>query len=226
MTTKKQRPPGEARRRGARFGLRRAVAAAPAGLGSLLLMLAAGGRGRWAGALLLAWAACAAGLLTRGGERIAVRAGHRFQRPSPAQAAALQPAWATALRLTGTAAADVELYVRTASVPNACAAGARSVAVTSRLVEDYQSGRLPEIQLVAVLGHELGHHATGATRPMLLVSFLTAPWRWTMSLLTALASILAGRQPRRGVSIVVVTGLAVAVTRMLHQGQWMVGGAL
>src|SRR3954447_7196718 len=202
MTTKKQRPPGEARRRGARFGLRRAVAAAPAGLGSLLLMLAAGGRGRWAGALPLALAARAPVLLTRGGERIAVRAGHRFQRPSPAQAAALTPAWATALRLTGTAAADVELYVRTASVPNAYAAGARSVAVTSRLVQDYESGRLSDIQLVAVLVHELGHHATGATRPMLAVSFLAAPWRWTISLLTGVASMLAGRHPRRGPAIV------------------------
>src|SRR3954466_7943184 len=104
MTTETKRPRGAARRRGARFGLRRAVAAAPAVLGSLLLMLAAGGLGRWAGALLLAWAACAAVLLTRGGERIAVRAGHRFHRPSPAQAAALQSAWATALRVTGTAA--------------------------------------------------------------------------------------------------------------------------
>jgi STE24 endopeptidase len=224
MTTRRQRPSGEAWGRVVRFGLCRAVAAAPAVLGSLtVLMLASGALGRWAGALLAAWAACAAGLLTRGGERMAVRAGCRFHRPSPAQAAALKPAWASALRVSGTAVEDVDLYVQTAPVPDAYAAGAR-VAVTSRLVQDYESGRPPEIQLVAVLVHELGHHATGATRPMLVVAFLAAPWRWTMSLLTGLASMLVGRQPRRGLGIVVVPGLAVAVVRALHQGRWMAGG--
>jgi Zn-dependent protease with chaperone function len=44
--------------------------------------------------------------------------------------------------------------------------------------------------------------------------------------LTGLASILAGRQPRRGALIAVVVGLGVAVTRTLHQGRWMVGGVL
>jgi STE24 endopeptidase len=165
-------------------------------------------------------------LLTRGGERIAVRAVRRFHRAGPRQAAALESAWATALRVTGIAAEDVDLYVQTAAVPDAYAVGARSVAVTSRLVQDYESGRLPQAQLVAVLLHELGHHATGATRPMLRVLWLAAPWRWTMSLLTGLASILAGRRPRRGLAIAVVPGLAVAVARALGQGQWMVGGVL
>jgi STE24 endopeptidase len=98
--------------------------------------------------------------------------------------------------------------------------------VTSRVVEDHGTGRLPEGHLVAVVVHELGHHATGATRPMLLVSWLTAPWRVARILLTDLASILAGRQSRRGALIAVVVGLAVAVTRTLHQGQWMAGGVL
>ncbi|MBM7808528.1 STE24 endopeptidase [Geodermatophilus bullaregiensis] len=165
-------------------------------------------------------------MITRVGERFAVRAACRFRGPSPVQAAALKSAWATALRTTGTAAGDVELYVQTARTPNAYAAGGRSVAVTSRVLEDYDSGRLPEDQLVAVLVHELGHHATGATRPMLLVSFLAAPWRLAASLLTGLASILANRPPRRGMAIVVAAGLAVAVTRALQQGQWLVGGVL
>ncbi len=79
---------------------------------------------------------------------------------------------------------------------------------------------------MAVLVHELGHHATGATRAMLLVSWLTGPWRVARSLLTGLASILAGRQSGRGALIAVVVGLGVAVSRTLHQGQWMVGGVL
>jgi STE24 endopeptidase len=128
--------------------------------------------------------------------------------------------------VTGTKAGDVELYVQTARVPNAYAAGGRSVAVTSRVLQDHESGRLPEDLLVAVLVHELGHHATGATRPMLLLSWLTAPWRLTSRVLTGVASTLAGRQPRPGLAVVVVAGVAVAVIHALQQGQWTVGGVL
>jgi STE24 endopeptidase len=192
----------------------------------LLLMLTSGALGRGSGLLVLTWAACAAVVTTPVGERMTVRVAYRFHRPSAGQAAALQQAWATALRVAGTAAGDVELYVQTAKASNAYAAGGRSVAVTSRAVEDYEWGRLPDDQLVAVLVHELGHHATGATRTMLLVSWLTAPWRVAASLLTGLASILVGRQPRPGALTVGVVGLTVAVTRTLHQGQWMVGGVL
>jgi STE24 endopeptidase len=149
-----------------------------------------------------------------------------FHRPIPAQAASLRPAWSTALAVTGTAAGDVELYVQTARAPNAYAAGGRSVAVTSRVVEDHATGRLPEGKLVAVLVHELGHHATGATRPTLLLTWLTAPWRATASVLAGLASLVAGRHPRRGVSIVVLAGLVVAEVRALQRGQWMAGGVL
>jgi STE24 endopeptidase len=46
------------------------------------------------------------------------------------------------------------------------------------------------------------------------------------SLLTDLAARLASRQSRRGALIAVIVGLAVAVSRTLHQGHWMVGGVL
>ncbi|WP_336031692.1 M48 family metalloprotease [Geodermatophilus sp. FMUSA9-8] len=226
MTVSERRPRGDGRRHAVGDGLWRIVAAAPAVLGSSLLTLASVPLGPWAALFPLVWVASAAVLLTRVGERIAVRGAYRFGRPSAVQAVVLQPAWATALRMTGTAAGDVELYVQAARVPNAYAAGGRSVAVTSRAVEDCKSGRLSENQLVAVLVHELGHHASGATRPMLLVSWLAAPWRVARNLLIALASVLAGRQSQRGAMVAVVVGLAVAVTRTLHQGQWMVGGVL
>src|SRR3954471_16609530 len=222
-----QRPPGVVRPRAARFGLGRAVAAAPAMLGSLLLLtLVSAALGRWVGLLLpLAWGAGAVVMMTRAGERMTVRAACGFRRPSPAQAASLRPAWSTALAVTGTPAGDIQLYVQTAAAPSAYAAGGRSVAVTSRVVEDHATGRLPEGQLVAVLAHELGHHATGATRPMLLLTWVTAPMRATASVLTGLANILAGR-PRRGLSIVVPAGLVLAEVRALQQGQWMPGGVL
>src|SRR4051794_40702879 len=130
MGSSGSRPSGSARGQAARFGLWRALAAAPAVIGSLLLLtLASGALGGWAGLLLLAWAAGAAVLMTRVGERITVRAVCRFHRPSPVQAAMLKSAWATALRVTGAAAGAVELYVQTARLLNAYAAGGRSVAV-------------------------------------------------------------------------------------------------
>src|SRR3954451_5521345 len=228
MTPTGHRPPSDVRPRAARFGLGRAATAAPAVLGSLLLVtLVSAALGRWVALLLpLGWAAGTAVLMTRVGERMTLRAACGFHRPGPAQAASLQPAWLTALRVTGTAARDFELYVQTDWAPNACAAGGRSVAVTSRGVEDHATGRLPEGQLVAVLVHELGHHATGATRTMLLMAWLTAPWRVARSLLTEVASCLAGRRSRRGPLLAVVVGLAVAVMRALSQGQWMAGGVL
>lgn len=227
MKPRGRQPPQDVRRRVVRYGLWRWVAAAPAVIGSLLLlMLTSGALGKWSGLLLLTWATCAVLVTTRVGERMSVRAMYRFHRPTPGQAAALQPAWATAVRVTGARASDVELFVQTAGVPNAYAAGGRSVAVTSRVVENYETGRLPEDLLVAVLVHELGHHATRATRPMLLVSWLTAPWRVTSRVLVGLANAVAGRQPRPGLALVMGAGLAVAVARALQQGQWVVGGVL
>jgi STE24 endopeptidase len=227
MKARGRQPPEDVRRRVVRCGLWRWFAAAPAVIGSLLLLvLASAGLGRWSGLLLLTWAACAAAVTTEVGERITVRTAHGFHRPSARQAAALQSAWARAVRVTGTRAGDVELYVQTARMPNSYAAGRRSVAVTTRVLQDYESGRLPEDLLVAVLVHELGHHATGATRPVLLLSWLAGLWRLTTRVLTGLANTLAGCQPRLGRVVVVVAGLAVAVAHALQQGQWMGGGVL
>jgi STE24 endopeptidase len=227
MKPRGRQPAEDVRRRVVRYGLGRWIAAAPAVIGSLLtLLLASTALGRWSVLLLLTWAACAAAVTTGVGERVVIRVAYGFRRPSASQAAALQPAWARALRVTGTKAGDVELYVQTARMPNAFATGGRSVAVTSRVLQDCESGRLPEDLLVAVLVHELGHHATGATRPMLLLSWLTAPWRLTTRLLTGLVNSLAGRQPLTRRAVVLVAGLAVAVVHAVLQGLWMVGGVL
>jgi STE24 endopeptidase len=221
----RQRPEDVSRQVG--YGLWRWIAAAPAVIGSLLiLLLASTALGRWSVLLLLTWAACAAAVTSGVGERVVVRAAYGFHRLSARQAAALQPAWATALRVTGTKAGDVELYIQTARMPNAYATGGRSVAVTTRVLQDHESGRLPEKELVAVLVHELGHHATGATRLALLLSWLAAPWRLMTRVLTGIASTLAGGQPRPGLAVVVGAGLAVAVTHALQQGQWRVVGVL
>src|SRR4051812_16531408 len=100
MASSGSRPYESARGQAARFGLWRALAATPAVIGSLLLLsVFSGPLGRWAGLVLLVWVVCGAVLVTRVGERSAVRAACRFRSPSPAQAAALQRPWATALRM-------------------------------------------------------------------------------------------------------------------------------
>jgi len=61
---------------------------------------------------------------------------------------------------------------------------------------------------------------------MLFVSWLSAPWRLARSLLTGLASTLAGRRTQRRVVVLLVAGEAVAATRAAQQGHWLVGGVL
>lgn len=76
------RPPGNARRPNGRYGYWRAVAAAPAVLGGLLVMLVPVALGRWVALFPLGWMACGAVLMTPIGERLAVRALGGFHRPS------------------------------------------------------------------------------------------------------------------------------------------------
>ncbi|WP_171058170.1 M48 family metalloprotease [Modestobacter altitudinis] len=190
------------------------------------MAVATAGLGPWTAPILLLWVGFGAVGLTRAGERVAVRVAFGFRPSSPAQAAALAPLWAAALRLSGTPASEVSLYVQRSGQPNAYAAGGRSVAVTSRALEDHRAGRLAAEQMVAVLVHELGHHATRATQPMLIAIWLAAPWRMTARLLTGLAGVLSGRSTQRAVRTVVMCGITVAVVRAVQQGHWMVGGVL
>ena len=103
MTNRGTQTAGGSRGPVAWCGPLRAVAAAPAMLGSLLLVLVpASGLSAWALPILLIWAGCGAVARTEAGERVAVRAAFGFRRPSPAQAAVLQPLWAAALQLANT----------------------------------------------------------------------------------------------------------------------------
>jgi STE24 endopeptidase len=227
MTNRGTQTAGGSRGPVAWCGPLRAVAAAPAMLGSLLLVLVpAGGLGARALPILLIWAGCGVVALTEAGERVTVRAAFGFRRPSPAQAAVLQPLWATALQLANTPVGEAELYVQQARKPNAYAAGGRSVAVTSRVLDDYRAGRLSGEQVVAVLVHELGHHATGATGPMLIAMWLAAPWRGAGRLLFRLGSALSGRPSRRGLAMVGLAAVVIAVVQAVHQGHWLAGGVV
>lgn len=108
----------EAPGRCGRFGAWRAIIALPAMVGRLLgLVVLFGGLGRWQALVLLGWLAAGATVLTGVGERSAVCAACRFRRPTPAQVAVLRSPWATALRMSGIAAGDVDLYVQHARKP-------------------------------------------------------------------------------------------------------------
>lgn len=221
-------PAGATPRRAGHFGAWRALTAVPAMVGSVLLLLVLfGWMGQWEGAVLLGWIGSAAAVFTRVGERVAVRVGAGFRRPTKAQVALLAPAWAAALARAGLAASDVDLYVQRSREPNAFAAGGRSVAVTTGVLAKFQAGRLGEEYLVAILAHELGHHATRATKFALVTVWLAAPWRFASRLVIGIGMAAVGRrQPLRLLAVVVLAGVVVAVVQAVQQRQWAVAVVL
>lgn len=142
------------------------------------------------------------------------------------QAVTLQPLWSAALRAAGASADDVYLYGQRGGQLNAYATAGRTVAVTSPVLDAHEAGRLSEDQVIAVLIHELGHHATGATRPMLIVTWPAAPWRSAARLLVHLAAGLSGRQSRQVLAVLGLGGVGAAVVRAVHQGHWLTGGVV
>src|SRR5437764_551993 len=102
------------------FDAWRAVAAAPAMLGSLLLvMVLFGWLGEWEALVLLIWLGAGAAMVTKVGERFAVRVGYRFRSPTAAQQQLLASAWAAALHRADLQPDAVDLYVQRSGRPNA-----------------------------------------------------------------------------------------------------------
>lgn len=145
-----------ASRRRPHVGSSRALIAAPAMVGSLLLLLVLfRWMGQWEGLVLLGWLAGGAAVFTRVGERALVRLGCGFRRPSARQAALLGPTWQAVLARCGTPPEEVELYVQRARGPNAYATGGRSVAVTTGVRADFLARRLTNDHLSGLLAHDL-----------------------------------------------------------------------
>jgi STE24 endopeptidase len=220
-------PVSASRRRVGHFGAWRAMAAVPSMVASLLLMVVLLGLlGRWEGLALLGWLISGVAVLTRVGERAAVRVGCGFHRPNAGQAVLLAPVWATALERCAIAASEVDLYVQRRCEANAYATGGRSVAVTTGVLSEFQAGRLSGEHLAAVLVHELGHHATRATRLALVTIWLAAPWRLTTSIFIGIARALSRRQPPRALAAVIVIGIVVAIVHAVQARQWSVAFVL
>ncbi len=203
------------------LGAWRAVASLPAMAGSLLLLLVAfGWMGRGEGLVLAGWLASGAAVCTRSGERIAVRVGFRFRRPSSAQWAALELPWCSALDRAGIVRDAVDLYVAPGGDVNAYAVGRRSIAVTSGALQDYRARRLDGLDLEPVFVHELGHHAPGAARITLISPWLALPWRLSSRAVLALGLAMLGRRPPMGLlGLVVGAGVIRAVVQAISQGQ-------
>jgi len=199
----------------------RAVASLPAMAGSLLLLLVAfGWMGRGEGLVLAGWLSSGAAVCTRSGERIAVRVGFGFRRPSSAQWAALELPWRSALDRVGIVRDAVDLYVAPGGDVNAYAVGRRSIAVTSGALNELLAQRLSSVDIEAVLGHELGHIATRATWFGVISTWLALPWRLTSRAVFGLGLATVGRrEPIRLLGLVVAAAVVRAVVQAICQGQ-------
>jgi STE24 endopeptidase len=205
----------------------RATFALPAIAGSFgLLLLFFGWMGRWEALALLGWLAPTVGVQTQAGERIAVHLGCGFRRPTALQAAMLLPLWWRALDRCAVDPRDVDLYLRNTDESNAFAAGKRSVALTTGTLSDHQAGRLADEHVVAMLIHELGHHATRGTRFALVTTWLAAPWRFATRTLFGIVVALGRRQRLGPMATVLAGGVVVAVIQSAHAGHWAVAAVL
>ena len=97
-----------------------------------------------------------------------------FQPLSAQQRYLREPVSAVALARCGVSPDAADWYVQTGRTPNACIAGRRTVAVTEGALASFLAARLPADLFVAVLIHELGHHATRAGRFGLAASWYAA----------------------------------------------------
>ena len=213
-------PPRRAVRSG--VGLRRVAAALPPMLGSTALVAIVLSAVPGGALLLLAWLAAGLLALTRRGERAAVRLWCGFRRPTPRQRQTLAQLWAEASTRARVESGRVDWYVVRCERVNAHAIGARSVAVTSRLIADYQSGRLPHPDVVAVLVHELGHLSTGGARYGLLTDWFAAPWRQAARLVVLGPARLLGYGGHRRLLVgVLAVGVMTAIARGIAQHAWL-----
>ena len=80
---------------------------------------------------------------------------------------------------------------------------------------------------MAILTHELGHHATRATKFALVTMWLALPWRFASRLVIGIGLATVGRrQPLRLLALVALAGVVVAVVQAVQQRQWAVAVVL
>jgi STE24 endopeptidase len=167
-------------------------------------------------------------VLTRAGERAAVRVTCRFRRLSALQRTVLEAVITDAERACRIRPGALDWYVRRARGCNAYAAGGRSVAVSSGLVEGFLAGCTSYAAVSAFLVHELAHHQVWrATRFSLAVVWLAAPWRRVAGLTLGFCMGLVGRrQSLKLTAAVVAAVLCVAVVQSIQRSDWTTAAVL
>lgn len=210
----------QASRRG-HWGAWRMLLTVPAMLaGAAVMLVTLGGLGRWEALAFGGWLGCGTATMTRRGERIFVRVGCRFRRPKPAERAVLEPLWAQVLDHCGIAAGSVELYVQRSGAVNAYAVGARSVAVTTHVLDDYGEGTIDRDLVVGVLAHELGHVQTRGAQFVPAAVWWAMPWRLVYRTALRIAIRLTGRQPTLLMWMVAAAVFSVAIIQAVRDGAW------
>lgn len=206
-------------RRPTHLGRWRALAASPAMIASLLLLvLVFGGAGRWEGPVLLSWLAAGVLTLSAPGKRVAVRVLCRFRRLSTVEHAHIEPTLTAVLRACGLR--DVDLYVANRRGVNAYAAGRRTIALTRQAVGRHRNGELSDDILAGLLSHETGNLITHSVRWSLIIAWFALPWRLAYRVGGRIAAPLAARQPRALLALVVLTAFTIAISQAVRHGEW------
>lgn len=197
------------------------LAAAPAMTGSLLLLVfLSGGIAPWGPVAVLAWLCIGVATLTRPGEAAAARLLCRFRRPSTEDVDRIRPILHDVQQRCGLASGSVDLYVITDQHRNAYATGRRSLALTTRLIEDHKRGAITDASLACIISHEVGHLAMRHVRLTPMLAWLAMPWRTTYRLGAQLVMPIAARQPRVLLAVVVVAVFSVAIANGAQQHEW------
>ena len=206
------------------LGVWRAICATPSIAGSVLVLAAGfGWLDEWANLVLAGWLLIALVLLSRPAERAAVTLAYGYRSLTPAEWTMLAPAARDAMRRCGLPSNTVDFYLRwRARGVNGFAAGGRSVAVSRGLVDALRHRTLSQDQAAAIITHEFGHHASGATRYALVVDWLSAPWRVVSGVVSALLRAIVRHVPTARAALLLTPLIAaVAIVQMVQHHAWL-----
>lgn len=210
---------------GERGGLLRVVAAAPAMVAGLAVVVwLSAPLDRYAPVPPLVWLALAGLCLSPPGERVVVQVAYGFRRPTGDQLAELRAAVALAKSRTGILCSALDLYVRRGvGKCNAYAAGRRSIAVSADVIVALARNQLTERQVAAILVREIGHMHGGNARHGLAVAWLRAPGRVLVALLAGVLRRIVRRVPTARAGLVLLGPIILVVTAVqgVQQHAWL-----
>jgi STE24 endopeptidase len=185
---------------------------------ALVLVVCAG---PWACVVVLVWIGCAPLWTTSAGEKLAVRLALGYRTLDDRSRRVLMPATTSACLLAGVDPARIALYSRPrVAEPNAFASGRRSIAVTPRLVDMLEDGRLTHAHGIAILTHEIAHLREDRWR--LPTAWLTAPWHAALQAARGVIRGILRHVPTTRSSVLVAAPIVLIVTTVdaTRRHQW------